>query len=321
MVYVFLGIGFALLLIGSEAVLRGGAGLFRALGVPPIFISLLIVSFAMSAPELSVALQASARGMPDIALGDIIGSNIANILLVCGIGALLRPMPAPPRVVFRDSGILIVSSIALVVMGLGGFIPRPFGAFLLAGWAGYLVLVGITDWGRPPQLLAADPAGRNGKREYGVALSLFLFAIGIVCLFYGALLAIDFAVLIARDFHVPQVAVALTLVALGTSLPEFVSTIGSAVRGHPALVSGRLVASSVFNILLVLGIAAAIRPLSVAPALAQFDAPIMAACAVVLALLMLFGWRLTRVQGFLLLVGYVAYMVSVGLRNGVHLTH
>jgi cation:H+ antiporter len=319
MVYVFLGIGFALLLIGSEAVLRGGAGLFRALGIPPIFISLLIVSFAMSAPELSVAIQATTRGMPDIALGDIIGSNIANILLVCGIGALLRPMPAPPRVVFRDSGILIVSSFVLVFVCLGGFIARPFGAFLLAGWVGYLVLVGITDWGRPPQLLAAESGGRNGRQDYGAAVSLFLFAIGMICLFYGARLAIDFAVLIARNFHLPQMAVAVTLVAFGTSLPEFVSTIGSAVRGHPALVSGRLVASSIFNILLVLGIAAAIRPLSVAPMLAQFDAPVMAGCAVVLALLMLSGWRLTRVQGFLLFLGYAGYVVSVGIRNGVHL--
>jgi len=319
MVYVFLGIGFALLLLGSEAVLRGGAGLFRAVGLPPIFISLLIVSFAMSAPELSVAIQASARGMSDIALGDIIGSNIANILLVCGMGALLRPMPAPPRVVFRDSGVLIASSVVLVCVGLGGFIARPFGVVLLAAWAGYLVLVGITDWGRPPQLLATESAGRNGEQDYGVALSLFLLVVGIICLFYGARLAIDFAMLIARDFHLPQLAVALTLVAFGTSLPEFVSTIGSAVRGHPALVSGRLVASSVFNILLVLGIAAVMQPLSVAPALAQIDAPIMAACAVALTLLMLFGWRLTRLQGFLLLAGYAAYVVSVGVRYGVHI--
>jgi len=230
-------------------------------------------------------------------------------------------MPAPPRVVFRDQGVLIAASAALVFMGLGGFIARPLGAFLLVGWVGYLVLVSITDWGRPAQLLASEPAGRNGNGDYSVALSTFLLAVGVVCLFFGARLAIDFALLIARDFHLPQAAVALTLVALGTSLPELVSTIASAVRGHPALVSGRLVASSVFNILLVLGIAAVMHPLSVAPTLAQFDAPVMAASAIALALLMMFGWRVTRVQGFLLLIGYAAYVVSVGLRNGMHISH
>lgn len=315
MVYVFLGIGFALLLIGSEAVLRGGGGLFRALGLPPIFISLLIVSLAMSAPELSVAIQASLRGMPDLALGDIVGSNIANMLLVCGLGALIRPMPAPPRIVFRDGGVLIAASIALVFIALEGFIPKLFGAFLLAAWIGYLLLVSLTDWRRPPQLLS----GEARDSEMGAALGLFVFAIGIVCLFFGARLAIDFAMLIARDFHLPQLAVALTLLAIGTSLPELVSTVLSATRGHPNLASGRLVASSVFNILLVLGIAAVIRPMSVAPMLAQFDAPLMAACAIVIPLLMLFGWRLTRGQGLLLLLGYAGYIVSVGLRSGLHL--
>jgi cation:H+ antiporter len=315
MVYVFLGIGFALLLLGSEAVLRGGTGVFRALGMPPIFINLLIVSLAMSAPELSVVLHATVRGMPDIALGDVVGSNIANMLLVCGVGALMRPMPAPPRVVFRDGGVLIAASLALVFMALEGFIPRPFGAVLLVGWVGYLVLVSLTDWGRPSQLLSDE--ARNG--EMGAALGLFVLAVGVVCLFFGARLSIDFAMLIARNFHLPQLAVALTLLAIGTSLPELVSTIVSAARGHPTLASGRLIASSVFNILLVLGIAAVMRPMTAAPTLAQFDAPIMAACAVVIPLLMLFGWRLTRSQGLLLLLGYAGYIVSVGLRSGLHL--
>jgi cation:H+ antiporter len=315
MVYVFLGIGFALLLLGSEAVLRGGTGLFRMLGLPPIFVSLLIVSLAMSAPELSVAIQASLRGMSDIALGDVVGSNIANMLLVCGIGALIRPMPAPPRVVFRDGGVLIAASLALVFVAFEGFIPKAFAALLLAGWVGYLVLVSLTDWGRPSQLLSDET--RND--DLGGALSLFVFAVGIVCLFFGARLALDFALLIARDFHLPQLAVALTLLAIGTSLPELVSTFVSATRGHPSLASGRIVASSVFNILLVLGIAAVVRPMSVAPMLAQFDAPLMAVCAIVIPLLMLFGWRLTRGQGLLLLLGYAGYIVSVGLRSGLHL--
>ncbi|HKD23623.1 MAG TPA: sodium:calcium antiporter [Rhizomicrobium sp.] len=311
MAYVFLGIGFALLLLGSEAILRGGKGLFQAFGIPPFFVSLLIGSFAMAAPELSVALQASARGLPDIALGDIVGSSLANLLLVFGLGALIRPMPTPPRVVFRDGGAFLAASLALVFIALGSFIGRPLGALLLAGWVGYLVLVSITDLGRTAEPYAAEP-------ESGGALSFFLIAVGAVGLFFGARLAIDFAVLMARDFHLPQAAVALTVVAFGTSLPELVSTLSSAARGHPNAISGRIVASNVFNVLLVLGIAAVLHPMSIAPGLAQVDMPIMAACAVGIPVLMLFGWRLTRGQGIVLLLGYVAYVVSIGLRSGVH---
>ena len=310
MAYVFLGIGVALLFIGSEAILHGGKGLFDAFGLPPLFIGLLIGSFAMAAPELSVALQASTRGLSDIALGDIVGSSIANLLLVFGLGAVIRPIPAPPRVVFRDGGAFVAASFVLVFVALGGFIGRPLGAVLLAGWLAYLVLVSVTDLGRNAEAHAPEP-------DVGPVLGIFLVAVGIVALFYGARLTIDFALLIARDFDLPQTTVALTLVALGTALPELVSTLASAVRGHPNALSGRIVASNVFNILLVLGVVAVLQPMSVAPGLAQFDMPVMAACAVIVPLLMLFGWRLTRGQGVLLLLGYVAYVVSVGLRGGV----
>ena len=318
MSYAFLCLGFLLLLIGSEAVLRGGVELFRALGLPSFFVAVLIGAFAMSAPELSVAMQASVRGMPDIALGDIAGSSIANILLVFGLGALLHPMPAPPRTVFRDSFILIVASFAFTFIALSGYIAQAVGGCLLAGWFGYLVLAYVTDWGRPAHLLPSDMQ-TNGGREYGGALSIFLVAVGVVCLFFGARLAIDFALLIARNFHVPQTAVALTLVAFGTSLPELVAILRGAGRKGTNGMSGKIIASSIFNILFVLGISALLRPMSVAPMLGGFDVPILAVCAVLLSVLMLFGWRLTRFQGALLLAGYIAYIVSVGLRSGVHL--
>jgi cation:H+ antiporter len=314
MAYEFLGIGCALLWIGSVAVLRGGKGFLDAFGLPPFVIGLFIASFAMAAPELAVALQASARGLSDIALGVIVGSSIANLLLVFGVGAVMRPMPSPPRVVFRDGGAFIAASFVLVFVALGGGIGRPLGGVLLAGWIGYLALVGVTEWGR-----AAEPVAP--ELDTGPALGILLVAVGIVSLFFGARLTIDFALLIARDFHLPQAAVALTLVALGTALPELVSTLASASRGHSNALSGQIVASNVFNVLLVLGIAAAMHPMSVAPGLVQFDMPVMAACAVVVPVLMLFGWRLTRSQGMLLLMGYAAYIVSVGIRSGIQFHH
>jgi cation:H+ antiporter len=317
MVYAFLAMGFLLLLAGSEALLRGGAGLLRAFDISPIFIGLLVVSLAMTAPELSIALQATAQGVPDIALGDIIGSNIANLLLVFGAGAILRPMPGSPKVVFRDGGVLIVASAFLAFVMLGGFVGRSVGAILLVGWLGYLALTYVTDWGRAPQRLATETHAQVRGGDYGAGLSFFLAVIGIVCLFFGARFAIDLAVVIARDFHVSQTAVALTLIALGTTLPELLVALGSSARGQSSFVSGHLIASGIFNILLVFAVTVIVRPMAIAPMLSQFDAPVMTGCALVVSVFLLSGWRLSRFQGVLLLAGYVAYIASVAVRSGV----
>ncbi len=317
MVYGFLGIGFLLLLIGSNAVLRSGAGLFKTLGLPSNFAALLIASFAMSTPELSVALQAGVRGLPDIALGDIIGSTIANLLLIFGLGALLRPLPGSPRTVFRDGGALILASIVFAGGMFGGSIGRPLGVALLAGLAVYLLLVYVTDLRRVPPSSPHEAQAGVEERIYGGGFGVFLFAFGLICVFFGARLATDFAIVAARDFHLSQAGASLTLVAFGTSLPELVSTLGSAARRDLNRISGNLMASSVFNILLVLGIAACTAPLSVTSMLADFDGPFMAASAIVVAVLMLSGWRLTRGQGAILLVFYAVYLCSIGLRSGM----
>lgn len=148
---------------------------------------------------------------------------------------------------------------------------------------------------------------------------MFLLILGVVCIFFGGRFAVDFAVVAAHNFHIPVAAVALTAVAFGTSLPELFATTGSALRGHSNSASGQLIASGVFNILLVMGVVALVHPVAVAPILAQRDGPIMVASLLLLLAMMLMGWRLTRVQGAVLLVGYAAYVASVALRSGLHL--
>ena len=191
MVYQFIGIGFLLFLIGSKSVLRGGIGLSKALGLPPAFVGVLVVSLAMAAPELSIALQATARHAPDIALGDIVGSNIANILLVFGLGALLRPMPGSPRIVFRDGGAMILASIVLVAIMLTGVVSRVAGVVLLLGWIAYLALAIVTDWRRPPRLSPAEARAQVRDEEHRGGISVFLFIFGIVCLYFGGRFALD----------------------------------------------------------------------------------------------------------------------------------
>src|SRR5579864_7713283 len=138
MIYVFLGIGILLLWFGSEAVQRGGVSLFRALGLPRIFTSLFVVSLAMSLPVLAVCLQATLQARPDIALGDVVGSSLANLLLVFGLGAVTAPMPAPPRTVFRDGGVLIATCLLFVGSLLSGGVTPLIGVILLAAWLAYL---------------------------------------------------------------------------------------------------------------------------------------------------------------------------------------
>ncbi len=315
MIYGVLAMGLLLLLLGSVAVLRGGAGLVRVLRLPRIFFSLFVASLAMSAPELSIAVQANMRGLPDIALGDIIGSSIANLLLVFGVGALIAPMAAPPRTVFREAGAMIVASIAFVCLLLAGLAVPLAGAILIGVWVLYLVLAYVTEFARPQQTFAAElPAAANG---YSPSVSVFLIVVGAGCLLFGAFFVIDFSVLAANMLHVSRAAIALTVVAFGTALPELGATISSARRGHSYAASSQLLASSIFNLLLVFGIAVCVRPMAVSSILAQVDGPIMIGCAVLIGIFMLFGWRLTRLQGVVLFALYLAYVVSVGIRGGL----
>lgn len=317
MVYGFLGIGFVLFFVGSEAILRGGTGLFRALGVPRIFIGLLIAAFAMSAPEMSVALEATVHRAPDVVLGDLVGSNIASCLLVFGLGALLRPMPGSPKAVFRDGGTMILSSLAVLASLVAGFVARSVGVVLLCGWFAYLLLVFLTDWRRPPVLSATQARILTRNEGYGAGLSVFLLAFGAFCLAFGARFAVDCTAVLARELHVPEAAVALTLIAFGTTLPGLVGTLAVGSREPTSLASSQLIASNIFNLLLILGMAAVLRPLSVAAMIADFAGPIMAGSAILLMALLLPGWRLTRPQGGFIFAIYIGYLALVALRSGL----
>lgn len=315
MIFVFLGIGCLLLAAGSEAVLRGGTRLLQLIGVPSNLISVVLVSLALSAPVFSVALQAAVRGLPDVALGVIAGSSLTSLLLVLGLAALLSPLPAPPRTVFRDMAALFVVSLVFLAVLFDRTVTPLIGALLIAAWLGYLLLAVVTELGRPQQTFAVDT--RNGGTSRNPALSLFLLGVGVALLFFGARFTTDFAVVAARALHVPKVSFAATVVAFGTALPLLGAIVASAQRGHSYAASTRVLATMIFTLLTVLGVVALTGPLSVAATLPRFEAPLLAVCTALVAMLMLAGWRLTRWQGALLLLGYVGYVVSVGMRSGL----
>ncbi|MDE3116680.1 MAG: sodium:calcium antiporter, partial [Pseudomonadota bacterium] len=192
MAYAFVGFGLFLLIVGSEAVLRGGVGLSRNLGFSPLLIGLLVVSIGTAAPELVVSLQSALRQAPDLALGTVIGSNIVNILLILGLGALIRPIPVSPKTVLRDGSALVLSSIALLALAEAGRIPRSCGLVLLGGFAVYLLVCFLTDWRRPtPDSSAQARALSRGDLVSTPAVSIILLLFGLACLYFGGGYMVD----------------------------------------------------------------------------------------------------------------------------------
>ncbi len=318
MAYAFVGFGLFLLIIGSGAVLRGGIGLSRNIGLSPLLIGLLVVSIGTSAPELVVSLQSALRQAPDLALGTVIGSNIVNILLILGLGALLRPIPVSPKTVLRDGGVLVLSSFALLALAEAGRISRACGLVLLGGFVLYVLVCFLTDWRRPTQDSGAQALVLSrGDQVLRPPVSIILLLFGLACLYFGGGYVVDGGLAVARFYRVPEAVIGLTLVAVGSALPELATTVTASIRGQSSLAAGNLIGSNIVNILLVLGLTASIRPLTVSAQVTGVDIYVMTAAAVLLPLLLASRWRLTRGQGLFLVVAYLAYLGFVAWRHGL----
>ena len=254
MAWVFFGVGLALLLIGSGLLARGGSALLNKLGFSPLFTRLLIVAFAMSAPELAISLQAAARQQPDIALASITGSNIANILLVLGLAAMARPVSAPPKVVFRDGLFLLAAILALSVAAMTGTLTSTMGYILLAGLVLYIAACFATERGRPRRiaLASAHAVVEPEIQASSSGLNVLALVLGGALLFFGARYTFDGALALGLEYQVPVMLVALSLIGLGTALPEMANAFSATVRGDNPFLSTQLIGSCVFNILFVL---------------------------------------------------------------------
>lgn len=318
MAYWFLGGGLVLLLFGSEAIVRGGIAISHALNLPPLVVGLLVVTAGTSAPEFAVSLEAAAAGAPDIALANIVGSNILSLLLILGLAAIVRPLPSSPKVVLRDGGAMLLAAIALAAMAWDGNITRLEGLAMLAGFALYLVVIFFSDRRRAAEhsvpCARAAARLRNGAPSGSAGILLLLF--GLVGLTLGAHFAVDGAQAVARQFHLSQALIGLTVVAFGTSVPELAVTLVAAGRGQTQLAIGHLVGSNVFNTLGALGATAALMPLNVNPALAA-DLLAMAGASALLLPMLVSRWRLSRPRGALLVLSYAGYLVFLAWRQGL----
>ncbi len=311
-------VGLVALVGGAELLVRGASRLATTLGISPLVVGLTVVAFGTSAPELAVGVSSALAGQPDIALGNVVGSNIANILLVLGLAALAAPVVAGLRVIRREVPLMIAASVVLWLMALSGHIDRVEGAILFAGivaYSAFLARSSRRESGRVRAEFEAEFGVPPGGGARVVGANLALAVAGLVLLLVGADWIVAGATAMATSLGIPEVVVGLTIVAVGTSLPEIATSVLAGIRGHRDIAVGNVVGSCIFNILMVLGATAIVSPspLAVSPDLLAVDLPLMVAAAAACLPILYTGLVVDRREGALLLGFYVAYLAYLGL--------
>ncbi|MXN65344.1 calcium/sodium antiporter [Stappia sp. GBMRC 2046] len=329
--FLFLLLGFALLVAGGELLVRGAAGTAERLGMSPLLIGLTLVGFGTSMPELVTSVQASLSGSPGIAVGNIVGSNIANILLILGISTMIMPLAVRQKALVRDGGLVLVTAALFAVLGFFLPLDRFVGVVFLACLAGYLhyaysqekadapkghtaafekveahdeVLAGQA--GSPPS--AARPAQGGAM---ALVLPLALAVAGLAVVVAGGKILVDAASSIARSAGISETLIGLTIVAVGTSLPELVTSVVAALRRHGDVALGNVLGSNIYNILGIGGVTALIAPTTIPAEIAHFDNLVMVGVSVLLLAVAFTGRRISRGEGALLLAVYALYLFAI----------
>lgn len=315
--------GLGALVLGAELLVRGASRLSAAVGISPLVIGLTVVAFGTSTPELVVSVRAALSGQADIALGNVVGSNIFNVLFILGLSALITPLVVSQQLVRLDVPIMIGVSVLLLILGLDGRLARLDGILLFSGIVAY-TLFAIRESRREGAEVIAEYAteyrgtAARGARRILAQVACILIGLGLLVI--GARWLVDGAVALAKALDVSELVIGLTIVAAGTSLPEVATSILAALRGERDIAVGNVVGSNIYNILAILGLSAILTPggITVAPAAVSFDIPVM--IAVTLACLPIFttGHLIARWEGFLFVGYYAAYALYLVLASLEH---
>ncbi|HJN24770.1 MAG TPA: calcium/sodium antiporter [Rhodospirillales bacterium] len=309
MMYLKVLLGFVFLLGSADILVRGAVGLARRMEIPPIIIGMTIIAFGTSAPELLVSMDAAIAGSSGMALGNVVGSNIANMLMIVGVAALLKPISIKPYALMRDGMVLLGSSLL-------------FGWFCWLGtieaWQGGVLLVILFvflaraywrdshDGGVSAEIHIEEVKEFEGlKTLWSIWMAILAGLAGVV---FGADLLVDGGVEMAKTFGIADEVIGLTVLAIGTSLPELAASVVAAMRGHTDVALGNVVGSNLFNILAVVGAVALVMPLEVPQQLLDFDLWLMLGVTVLMLPYLIGGWRLGRSVAVSFLVGYAAYV-------------
>ena len=301
--------GLVLLTFGADVLVKGASSLASSLGVSPLVIGLTVVAFGTSAPEMSVSVSSAFKGSADIAVGNVVGSNICNVLLILGLSAMAASLVVQKQLVRFDIPVMIYASFIVFLMSIDGQISRLDGLLLFAGIVAYTVFLilearreGVANVGGE-EVISTQPLWKN----------VLFITIGLLMLIVGSQWLVDGAVAIAKHFGLSEVVIGLTIVAVGTSLPELATSVMASLKGERDIAVGNILGSNIFNIGAVLGISGLVAPngLPVAQSLLMVDIPVMILVALVCLPIFLANYTVTRWDGLAFLVSYAAYLVYV----------
>ena len=317
-------IGLVLLIIGAEVLVRGASKLAVAAGISPLVIGLTIVAFGTSAPEMAVSVSSALQGQADIAVGNVVGSNIFNVLFILGVSAIITPLVVSKQLIRFDVPLMIGVSMLAMLFGWDGRISQLEGVLLFVGIIGYTAFLIIQS--RRESKANATPdefdkeygAKPKGTTDYVKNIAFIVAGLGMLVL--GSRWLVDGAIALAKTLGVDDVVIGLTIVAAGTSLPEVATSIIAAIKGERDIAVGNVVGSNIFNILAVMGLSAFVSPsgLPVSPSIETFDLPIMIAVAIACLPIFFTGWTIARWEGVIFLGYYLAYTAFLVFNTTQH---
>ncbi len=301
MVYIELIVGFVLLVAGGDLLVRGAVSTARHLGVSPLLIGITLVGFGTSTPELVTSIEAALVDSPGIAVGNVVGSNIANILLILGVAALMRPIDTPRKSFRRDGGMALMATLACTAVILAGFLSRPAGLALVTALVAYMVYSYRCE-------RISESAEEPKEKPLSPWLAILLTLAGLGIVIFGARLLVFAAIDLAEAAGVSETIIGLTIVAIGTSLPELITSIMAAIRKESDVAFGNIVGSNIYNVFGILGVTALVQPIPMPPEIIRLDVWVMVGATILMLVFAATSWRLSRGEGATLLAAYTSYI-------------
>ncbi len=308
----FVLIGFFLLLIGGEALLRGAVSIGKRLHLSPLFIGVVIVGFGTSMPEMAIGIDAVLSNSSGIALGNAVGSNISNILFILAMAALVKPIARSERLIYPDGLLLVGVSVGFVFLCTQTLIPFWQGAAMTALLVAILGMeyLRIQKQSQHAKLIKQAPLPITEEKTWPPLVAVLMIAGGIFALIAGAEFLIKGATEIARRLDVPEEVIGLSVIAIGTSLPELASALVASFRGHSEVAYGNIFGSNLFNLLGIVGVSSMVGPMFVPEAIFLIDGPVMVGATLLMLFFLWTGRGLSRWEGLLMLLVYIGYIIS-----------
>lgn len=308
-------LGFALLVAGGELLVKGAVKLAEKFSISPLLIGLTLVGFGTSTPELVTSLQAAFAGSPGIAVGNVVGSNIANILFILGAAALISPVAVAKETFKRDGLVLAAATLLCLGAVLFGYLTRWMGVIFVLSLAAYIWFAFQQERTSTKAASAANGAPPPAPKPAAgaIALDLVLVAGGLAMTMLGARFLVSGAIDLARMFSISETIIGLTIVAVGTSLPELITSVMASLRKQGDIAFGNIVGSNIYNLFGILGVTAIVKPIPVPAEIMRLDIWVMVAATALLAFAAVSRWRIGRTEGAIMLAAYASYVIWLGL--------